>query len=192
MTRWGLAFSFLLCPAALAAQAPQPVTAMPTPKTQLERGAYLVTIGGCHDCHTPLKMGPNGPEPDMAKMLSGHPAGLELGPPPRPQGEWIMAFSSTATAAAGPWGISYAHNLTPDPKTGMPSKGWTEERFIRAMRNGQHLGGGRPIMPPMPWQGIGRMTDDDLKAMYAFLKTIPPVENAVPETVVAPPPGAPR
>src|SRR5580765_355411 len=39
----------------------------------VKRGEYLVTVGGCNDCHTPLKMGPQGPEPDMSRMLSGHP-----------------------------------------------------------------------------------------------------------------------
>jgi hypothetical protein len=126
----------------------------------------------------------------MTRMLSGHPQGMTLGPVPAAQGGWIAFGSATFTAWAGPWGISYAPNLTPDPTTGLPSKGMTEERFVRAMRTGQHLGGGRPILPPMPWPNLGRATDADLKAIYAFLKTVPPIKNAVPESVPAPPPPA--
>src|SRR5262245_14387767 len=50
--------------------------------SRLERGKYLVNIGGCNDCHTPLKMGAKGPEPDLSRMLSGHPEDAKL-PPPR-------------------------------------------------------------------------------------------------------------
>jgi hypothetical protein len=60
--------------------------------------------------------------------------------------------------------------------------------FINALRKGQHLGAGRPILPPMPWEDLGRMSDDDLKAMFAYLKSLPPVKNQVPEPV---PPAAP-
>src|SRR5437870_2909027 len=83
---------------------------------QLARGAYLVTIGGCNDCHTPLKMGPKGPEPDRDRMLSGHPQSLVMTPPPKqaPNGPWMWSGAVTNTAFAGPWGISYARNLTPD------------------------------------------------------------------------------
>jgi hypothetical protein len=84
------------------------------------------------------------------------------------------------TAWAGPWGISFATNLTPHPDgLGL----WTEEQFIQTMRTGLHLGVGRPVLPPMPWPSYSHMTDDDLRAVFAFLKTLPPIANTVPQPV---------
>ena len=150
----------------------------------VDRGRYLVTVAGCNDCHTPFKMGPNGPEPDMTRMLAGHPQELQMPPAPAGQGPWVWSGAATNTAFAGPWGVSYASNLTPEPNTGLGI--WTEELFIKALRTGRHWGQARPILPPMPWQNYSRMTDDDLKAMYAYLRTIPPVANSVPESIPAP------
>ena len=154
------------------------------------RGKYLVTVGGCNDCHTPWKMGEKGPEPDMARLLSGHPQDVALPPPPASEGPWIWHGAGVMTAFAGPWGVSYGMNLTPDEETGIGI--WTEEIFVKAMRTGQHWQGNRPILPPMPWQNIATMTDEDLSAVFAYLKSIPPVKNKVPEAVLAAPPeGAP-
>ncbi len=153
---------------------------------EVERGAYLVIVGGCNDCHTPFKMGAKGPEPDMTKMLSGHPQGMMLPEPPAPKGPWIWSGAATNTAFAGPWGISYSPNLTPDPETGIALP--TAERFIQAMRSGRHLGSGREILPPMPWPNLAQMTDQDLAAIHAYLRSIPPIRNAVPDSVPAPPP----
>ena len=151
-----------------------------------ERGKFLVTIGGCNDCHTPLKMGAKGPEPDLSRLLSGHPSGMQLPPPPAlPPGPWMVVASATLTAWSGPWGVSYSANLTPDQETGIGA--WDETTFVQAMRTGKHLGGGRDILPPMPWQALGTLSDDDLKAIFAYLKTIPPINNAIP----APAPPAP-
>jgi len=152
----------------------------------VERGQYLVTVAGCNDCHTPFKMGAHGPEPDMTRMLAGHPQNLAMPPAPSSQGPWIWSGAATNTAFAGPWGVSYASNLTPEPNTGLGI--WTEDLFVKALRTGRHWGQARPILPPMPWQNYARMTDDDLKAIYAYLRTIPPVVNTVPESVPAPPP----
>jgi mono/diheme cytochrome c family protein len=149
------------------------------PEDLVKRGEYLVTIGGCHDCHTPFKMTERGPEPDMELMLSGHPEKLVMPPPPEPVGPWIWSGAATNTAFAGPWGVSYAINLTPDEITGMGI--WTEEMFINAMRTGKHFGTSRPIMPPMPWQNLSRATDEDLRAIYAYLRSIKPITNRVPE-----------
>jgi mono/diheme cytochrome c family protein len=149
-----------------------------------ERGKYLVTISACNDCHTPFKMGPKGPEPDMTKMLSGHPESLKLPPAPVPKDPWIWGGAATNTAYYGPWGITYAPNLTPDQNTGMGI--WTEDIFVKAMRTGKHFGTSRPIMPPMPWQSYSKMTDEDLKAIYAYLRSIPPIKNTVPDYI--PPP----
>lgn len=148
-------------------------------------GRYLVTIMGCNDCHTPYKMGKTGPEPDMTRMLSGHPEGMKLPPPPKLDPPWGMVGTFTNTAWAGPWGISYTTNLTPDQNTGMGI--WTEDMFIRAMRTGKHLGTSRTILPPMPWPWYGKMRDEELKAMFAYLKSIPPIKNRVPDPT---PPGA--
>lgn len=143
------------------------------------RGEYLVTVGGCHDCHTPKAMGPQGPGLDTSRLLGGHPAEQVMGAAPSglsPDG-WAAAGNMNGTAWLGPWGTSYAANLTPDP-TGMGN--WTEEQFIGAMRTGQHAGSGRPILPPMPWQNLAQMTDDDLRSVFAYLRTIPAVANVVP------------
>ena len=147
--------------------------------TRVERGRYLVNAMACNDCHTPWHMGPKGPEPDMTKMLSGHPASLKLPPAPAAQGPWIVSFAATNTAFAGPWGVSYAANLTPDQNTGMGI--WREEDFVKAIRLGKHFGVSREILPPMPWFNYGKMTDEDLKAVFAYLRSIPPVHNRVPD-----------
>lgn len=176
-------------------EAPAADTTASAPKSEaatvepVERGKYLVTVGGCGDCHTPLKMGPNGmPEPDMSMMLAGHPEGLKMPPAPKVDMPWMMVGAATATAYAGPWGVSYAINLTPDSVTGLGT--WTEDIFINALRSGKHWGASRPIMPPMPWQNLARATDEDLKAMYAYLRSIPPIKNKAPD--YEPPAGAPQ
>lgn len=159
--------------------------AVAAPVDPVAHGKYLVTIGNCADCHTPWIMGPQGPAPDPARHLSGHPADIVLEPAPIPEG-WGLLMAATNTAFYGPWGMSYAANLTPDP-TGLGNI--TEEQFVQAMRNGKHFGSGRPILPPMPWPGVGQATDQDLKAIWAYLQSIPPIENVVPEPT--PPVGAP-
>jgi hypothetical protein len=150
----------------------------------VQRGEYLVTVGGCNDCHTPWRMGQNGPEQDMARKLSGHPETIQIPAAAAPQAApWGIAVSPTFTAWSGPWGVSFTANLTPDPETGLGK--WTEQNFIEAMRSGRHQGRGRQILPPMPWFNYGKMTDADLKAMFAYLRTIPAIKNRVPEPIVA-------
>jgi mono/diheme cytochrome c family protein len=158
-----------------------------TTMSPVERGKYLVTIASCNDCHTPLKMGPKGPEPDMSRMLSGHPEGMKLPPPPKAEGPWIVAGAATLTAWHGPWGTTYTANLTPDSATGIGK--WDETTFMLAIRNGKFIGTGRAIMPPMPWEYIKQMTDDDLKAVFAYLRSIPAIKNKVPD--YEPPAGGP-
>ena len=147
------------------------------------RGKYLVQFGDCNACHTPLKMGPQGPEPDWSRMLSGHPADTHLPSPPILKDTPWFAATAGMTAWAGPWGISYAANITPDVNTGLGI--WTEEMFIQAMRTGKHMGYGREILPPMPWQASSRLTEEDLKAIYAYLRSVPPIRNEVPIPVGA-------
>lgn len=149
----------------------------------VERGFYLTTVLACNDCHTPFTVGPNGPEPDMSRMLSGHPQDLKMPPPPVLGESWMWAGAGTNTAYAGPWGISYASNLTPDENTGLGI--WTEEMFVQALRTGRHMGRSREILPPMPWPAYAHLTDDDLKSVYVYLRSIPPIENLVPDAVIA-------
>lgn len=148
----------------------------------VRRGEYLVTIGGCNDCHTPWKMGPKGPEQDMSRMLSGHPETVAIRAAPEPAPPFGIAVSETFTAWLGPWGVSFTANLTPDPETGLGK--WTEQNFIEAMRTGRHQGRGRQILPPMPWFNYAKMTDDDLKATFAYLRSIPPIKNRVPAPIL--------
>ncbi len=144
------------------------------------RGRYLIAIMGCNDCHTPLKMGANGPEPNTARLLSGHPQDLKMpAPVDLGKGPWVWQGSESNTAFAGPWGVTYATNLTPDPNTGLGI--WTEDLFVRAMRTGKHFGTSRPILPPMPWEAYRNATDEDLKSIFAYLRTVAPVKNLVPD-----------
>ena len=153
---------------------------------RIKRGAFLIAAGDCVTCHTPFRMGASGPEKDMARGLSGHPESLKLPPPPKLDNDWNWAGSATMTAFIGPWGTTYAANLTPDRETGIGA--WKEKDFVRAMRTGRHVGVARPIMPPMPWQAIAALPDGDLRAIYAYLMAQPAVNNRVPEYV--PPPNA--
>ena len=159
-----------------AAAAPAPT------QSPVERGKYLTLVGGCNDCHTPKKFGPNGPEADMTRELSGNPSMDKL--PPVPKGvigpdKWGTVANNHLGAWAGPWGVSFAMNLTPDKTTGLGS--WTPEMFMNALRTGKHQGTGRPILPPMPWNWYRNMTDDDLKAVFAYLQSLPPINNPIPD-----------
>jgi len=171
------AFTFTFQPIA----APAPIQ---TTDVKATRGAYLVKIMGCHDCHTPWKVGPQGPEPDMTRMLSGHPQDLVM-PPVAPHKEpWGFVGAATNTAFSGAWGVSFTANLTPDPDTGLGK--WTEETFIRAIRTGRHEGQGRPILPPMPYSQYKNATDEDLSSIFSFLRSIPAIRNRVPQPIDPP------
>jgi hypothetical protein len=148
---------------------------------QVKRGEQVALSGGCNDCHTPLRMGPKGPEPDMTRMLSGHPEKIVLPPPPPLTEAWNNVGSATNTAFAGPWGISYSMNLTPDPVSGIGK--WREQDFVQTIKTGKHFGTGRPIQPPMPWEAYRHLSESDLKALFAYLKSIPPISNRVPDYV---------
>ena len=152
---------------------------------RVERGRYLVSSIGCSDCHTPKKLGPNGPELDESRLFAGHPENSDLPPGPPASGPWIAAASWDLTAWHGPWGTTYAMNLTPDENTGIGS--WSEETFVMALKTGRHMGVSRPILPPMPWQFFKNMTEEDLGAIYAYLRTVPPVHNRIPEPLPPPP-----
>jgi mono/diheme cytochrome c family protein len=161
-----------------------------TASDAIRRGKYLVTVGGCNDCHTTKTFGPNGPQPDASRLLAGHPESMKMPPPPHlePQGPWGVVASPTLTAWSGPWGVSFAANLTPDQNTGIGT--WTKDMFVHAMRSGKHMGVSRPILPPMPWQDFATMPDADLDAIYEYLRTIPPIVNHVPDPIPPPEAGA--
>jgi mono/diheme cytochrome c family protein len=152
------------------------------------RGKYLVSTSGCMDCHTPMKPGPNGVEFDLTRMLSGHPETLKMPPAPTlpPASPWLVVSSATNTAHAGPWGVSFTANLTPDPETGLGR--WSAKDFKDTIRTGRHMGRGREVLPPMPIAVYNHFTDADLEAIFAYLQTLPPIRNRVPEPVA---PGAP-
>ena len=159
--------------------------------SQIKWGEHLVTICGCNDCHTPKKMTPQGPVPDESLMLSGHPEKMPAPDVDRKEMESKgLIVTQDLTAWVGPWGISYAANITPDA-TGIGS--WQESNFITALREGKFKGmpSARNLLPPMPWQLFKEMSDDEIKAIFAYLKSIKPVKNIVPqpEPPVSAPPG---
>ena len=120
--------------------------------------------------------------PPTTRLYSGHPQQLKMPPAPTlPEGPWVMIAGATNTAWAGPWGVSFTANLTPDIETGLGR--WSEADFIRTIRTGRHMGRGREVLPPMPIALYNHFTDRDLKAVYAYLRTIPPIRNKVPDPV---------
>lgn len=150
---------------------------------QIKRGEYLVTIAGCHDCHTPMKMTPLGLMPDFERSLMGHPP--EAPDPTGTPGKSDLALTgSDLTSWKMPYGLVYSRNLTPH-KSGLGE--WTEAQFIKSLREGRHQGEGRPLLAPMPWPSTAAMTEEDLKALYAYLRTIKPINNTVPDPKVPPP-----
>lgn len=146
----------------------------------IARGKYLTTLGGCNDCHSPKVMTPEGPMPDTTRLFSGHPQDESMDNVIKTK-DWLV-MNQGFTSFVGPWGISYAANLSPDD-TGI--KNWKLEQFITALRKGKYKGleSGRDLLPPMPWQMYRHMTDDDLKAVFTYLQSIPPQRNLVPAPV---------
>ena len=146
----------------------------------VKRGAYLVTVMGCDDCHSPKRMGAHGPEIIPELRLSGYQQNMPLAPVNTDEIKkgWVL-FSPDLTAAAGPWGVSFAANITSD-LTGIGS--WTELQFKKALREGKYKGldNTRPLLPPMPWPNFGQLNDTDIKAVFTFLQSTKPVKNIVP------------
>lgn len=119
---------------------------------KVERGKYLVALGGCNDCHTPgYFLG----KPDFEHALSGSEVGFEI---PKV-------------------GVFYGPNLTPDEETGIGS--WSEDQIVAAIRTGQRPDG-RELAPVMPWMGLAALTDEDAYAIAAYLKSLPAVKNEAP------------
>ena len=175
-----------LLPAMAAAQSETAPAQSNSP--DIDEGERLVHNLDCDVCHTPKAMTPAGPRPDASRRLSGHPAGEAL--PPLPEGVlgadgWGGLFNLHLTAWAGPWGVSFGSNLTPDEETGIGA--WSEELFVESMRTGTHVGDLRPFLPPMPT--YSRLTDGELHAIFTYLQSIEPISNEVPAPL--PPRSAP-
>lgn len=152
-------------------------------ESQIKWGEHLVLAGACHDCHTPKKMTAHGPVLDSALWLSGHPANNPRIDINRKEIESKgLAVTGDLTEWVGAWGVSFTANLTPDD-TGIGN--WTEEQFMRALREGKFKGlaGGRTLLPPMPWEMYRNLTDDEIKAIFAYLKSIKPISNLVPAPI---------
>lgn len=153
------------------------------PEDVVKRGKYLVTVMGCNDCHSPKKMGANGPEIIPELMLSGFPSDrpiIKFVDPLIKQG-FTMLYPDLC-AAIGPWGVSFTSNLTPDD-TGIGS--WTEEQFKKALTEGKFKGldDGRTLLPPMPWPNYVSLANEDVHAIFMYLKNIKPVRNIVPPPI---------
>jgi hypothetical protein len=150
-------------------------------ESQVKWGEHLVTVSACHDCHSPKKMTDHGPDIDSSLLLSGHPSQMDVPNIDRHELESKGVTATTdLTSWVGEWGISYTANLTSDA-TGIGN--WKEDQFIYAIREGKMKGlpESRPMLPPMPWQMYRNMTDDELKAIFAYLKTTKPIHNIVPQ-----------
>ena len=155
-------------------------TVEPTEAQIIQKGEYLVTIMGCNDCHSPKSMGPQGPVIIADLMLSGYPAARpvqKVNPDPIKKG-WVL-LNEDFTSGAGQWGVSFAANLTSD-QTGTGN--WTEENFRRALKEGKYKGleVSRMLLPPMPWTNFATIKDEDVKAIFLYLKSTKPVSNVVP------------
>ena len=176
-------FLFTYCTQPEAPAAAEPTE--PTLEEAVARGAYLVGVMGCNDCHSPKRMGPQGPEVIPETMLSGYPADRPLPEIAVAMGAlepgWSL-FNPDLTAGIGPWGISFAANLTSD-ETGIGN--WTEEQFRKALTEGKSKGmdGARMLLPPMPWFNFTNLEENDLKAIFAYLKSTKPVSNVVPAPI---------
>ncbi|MCX2745526.1 diheme cytochrome c-553 [Mangrovivirga sp. M17] len=148
----------------------------------VERGEYLVSTNGCHDCHSPKIFTEEGVKVDPDRELSGHPSNEKLPPYDEETARGYVLFSAGLTSATGPWGTSFAANLTPD-ETGLGN--WTEEQFLTCIKKGLLKGmeGSRPLLPPMPWEHYKNFTDEDLKSIFAYLQSRKPVSNIVPDPI---------
>ena len=139
---------------------------------------------GCHDCHTPMKIGPNGPEQDMARAPQRPPgerrgaAGANL-----PAG-YLAVIGATFTSFSGPWGTSFTRNLTPDKETGLGD--WTVEEFIATMKTGRERGKGRPGAAADAGAEPRALSDQDIRSLFAYLQSLPPIKNRMPQPIEPP------
>ena len=155
----------------------------PTAEDPVKRGEQLVQLGGCGDCHTPKTFDPKAhmPVPDYTHMLAGHPEGAPE-PEAAPGAHDMAVIGPTFTSFKVGFGTVYARNLTPDKDTGLGN--WTADQFVQTMRTGHRQGSGRALLPPMPWQNLAPASEADLRAIFAYLQSIPAVANHVPDPKV--------
>jgi mono/diheme cytochrome c family protein len=141
-----------LCTAALAAAVIFGAAGASAADPQVERGKYLVTIASCNDCHTPgYFLG----KPDFSRTLAGSDVGFTI--------PGLGAF--------------VGRNLTPDKETGLGN--WTDDQIVSAITAGIRPDG-RRLAPVMPWKGLSHLSSDDAYAIVAYLRSLPPIKNAVP------------
>ena len=122
-------------------------------REQVERGKYLVNLALCTDCHTP---GYFFGKPDMARFLGGSEVGFHI----------------------PDLGVFHGPNLTPDNETGLGR--WSTEQIVTAFTTGTRPDG-RILASIMPWHAFSQLTRQDAQAIAAFLKSLPPVSNKVPD-----------
>lgn len=146
----------LFIPISVAApQLPPPFSGGPAVDTTdaVKYGQYLVTMASCSDCHTPMVKG----APDMSKFVSG--------------GHEFKLPGYTVNSS----------NITPDSATGIGT--WTEAMFLDKFRENAALAASKnkpgKSNTIMPWEAYAGMKSSDLKAIYAFLRTVKPVSNKV-------------
>jgi mono/diheme cytochrome c family protein len=129
-----------------------PGAEQPMPEADLgdkvKRGFYLVTIAHCMECHTPF--GPPGAGADFQNSLGK--GGREF---------------------PGPWGTSTSRNITSSKASGIGD--WSDADIKRAITQGVRKDGSS-LKPPMGYAYYARMTDGDLDAMVAYLRTVPAKE----------------
>jgi hypothetical protein len=154
---------------------------------QVTRGADLVSEWKCNFCHTPEVKGPDGkPIPNPERLLSGHPQDEKI-PDVSDMvitSDAFMEFLDNLdnTVWASNDMLVFSANLTPDNETGIGT--WTSAQFVATIRQGQHMGLGKRLLYPMPWQELAELPDADLISIYAYLRTVEPVRNKVPPPVV--------
>jgi len=168
---WGSVAAVMALLAAGTGQAQQRAAGAPAAGASVDRGKYLVSITGCHDCHSPKSQGMT---PDPARLLSGRPSTTKM--PSKADGE--IHASLDFTAFWGPWGQTVASNLTPDKAIGLPGRGYNEKTFVQTMRTGKKPNG-TAVQPPMPVEVYQNLSDDDLRSIWMFLQTLKPINNAV-------------
>lgn len=152
---------------------------------QINKGETLLLEARCGFCHTPVIETSNGKVSDTSKRLSGHPSDYKLPEIPRtPVGsqQWLEFLTNLeSTIWADEDGVVFSANITPDNDTGIGK--WTEEMFINTIRTGKHPGWKKDLKKPMPWLEYSKLSNDQLISIYAYLMSIKPVYNKVPEPI---------
>lgn len=150
-----------------------------TEEQEILKGKKLVATIGCGDCHSPKVFTEFGPAEDQSRLLSGHPQNEPMPPVDKAVLQNWVLFGFQNTMAVGPWGVSYAANLTSD-QSGIGN--WSFEQFKTAMTKGKYKGieQSRNLLPPMPWPNYAQLEEDELRAIFKYLKSTPPVNNIVP------------